>query len=141
MNEQQPTTPTTQEASPGSKKKSPVRKAIAFILFLLAGVVVVFAGIVAVQPDDFRIVRATTISAPPGDVFKQVNDFHNWEAWSPWAKLDPTAKNSFEGPSSGTGAIFKWSGNDEVGEGKMTLTESHLPDSIAIKLEFVRPFA
>src|SRR5262249_6052217 len=41
----------------------------------------------------------------------------------------------------GTGAIFKWSGNDEVGEGKMTLTESHLPDSITIKLEFVRPFA
>jgi len=28
----------------------------------------------------------------------QVNDFHQWDAWSPWAKLDPDAKITFEGP-------------------------------------------
>jgi hypothetical protein len=70
----------------------------------------------------------------------QVNDFHNWEAWSPWAKLDPAAKNSFEGPSAGIGAIFKWSGNNEVGEGSMTITESRPSDLIKIKLDFTKPF-
>jgi len=69
-----------------------------------------------------------------------VNDFHNWEAWSPWAKLDPAAKATFEGPSTGTGAIFKWAGNKEVGEGSMTITESRPSDLIRIKLEFLRPF-
>jgi polyketide cyclase/dehydrase/lipid transport protein len=69
-----------------------------------------------------------------------VNDFHNWEAWSPWAKLDPAAKATFEGPSAGTGAIFKWAGNKEVGEGSMTITESRPSDLIRIKLEFLRPF-
>jgi len=69
-----------------------------------------------------------------------VNDFHNWEAWSPWAKLDPAAKATFEGPSTGTGAIFKWVGNKEVGEGSMTITESRPSDLIRIKLEFLRPF-
>jgi Polyketide cyclase / dehydrase and lipid transport len=69
-----------------------------------------------------------------------VNDFHNWEAWSPWAKLDPAAKATFEGPSTGTGAIFKWTGNKEVGEGSMTITESRPSDLIRIKLEFLRPF-
>ena len=29
-------------------------------------------------------------------VFDQVNDFHNWEAWSPWAKLDPAVRNSLK---------------------------------------------
>jgi hypothetical protein len=85
-------------------------------------------------------VRSATIAAPADVVFSQVNDFHNWESWSPWAKLDPAAKNTFEGPTAGTGAIFKWSGNSEVGEGKMTVTESHPHDLIGIKLDFVRPF-
>jgi hypothetical protein len=110
------------------------------ILVVLAAFVLVFAGVVALQPSEFRVVRSTTISAPASDVFAQVNDFHNWEAWSPWAKLDPAAKNSFKGPSAGTGAVFKWSGNDQVGEGSMTLTESRPSEQIRIKLEFVRPF-
>jgi uncharacterized protein YndB with AHSA1/START domain len=110
------------------------------ILLVVAAIVVVFVGVVAVQPPDFRISRSITIDAPPSDVFAQVNDFHNWEAWSPWAKLDPAAKNSFEGASAGTGAIFKWSGNDQIGEGKMTITETRPDELVRIKLEFVRPF-
>jgi hypothetical protein len=111
------------------------------ILIALAAIVVVFVGVVAMQPSDFRIVRTATMSAPAPAVFAQVNDFHNWEAWSPWAKLDPAAKNSFEGPSAGTDAIFRWAGNKEVGEGSMTITESRPSDLIRIKLEFLKPFA
>ena len=111
------------------------------ILIALVAIVVVFVGVVAMQPSDFRIVRTATMSAPASAVFAQVNDFHNWEEWSPWAKLDPAAKNSFEGPSAGTGAIFRWAGNKEVGEGSMTITESRPSDLIRIKLEFLKPFA
>jgi uncharacterized protein YndB with AHSA1/START domain len=111
------------------------------ILIGLAVVVMVFAFVVALQPSDFRIVRSATIPAPPDAVFSQVNDFHKWEAWSPWAKKDPAAKNSFEGAPSGTGAVFSWAGNREVGEGRMTLTESHPPELIRIRLDFVKPFA
>jgi hypothetical protein len=42
---------------------------------------------------DLGIVRAATISAPAAVVFSQVNDFHKWEAWSPWAKMDPAASS------------------------------------------------
>jgi hypothetical protein len=111
------------------------------ILIALAAIVVVFVGVVAMQPSDFRIVRTATMSTPASAVFAQVNDFHNWEAWSPWAKLDPAAKNSFEGPSAGIGTIFRWAGNKEVGEGSMTITESRPSDLIRIKLEFLKPFA
>jgi uncharacterized protein YndB with AHSA1/START domain len=111
------------------------------IVIGLAAVVVVFAVVVALQPSDFHIVRSATILAPPAAVFSQVNDFHKWEAWSPWAKKDPAAKNSFEGAPSGTGAVFSWAGHREVGEGRMTLTESRPPDLIRIRLDFVKPFA
>ena len=33
-----------------------------------------------------------------------------------------------------------WSGNDQVGEGRMTILESRPPELIRIKLEFKRPF-
>ena len=110
------------------------------ILIALAAIVVVFVAVVAMQPSEFRIMRTAAISAPAPAVFAQVNDFHNWEAWSPWAKRDPAAKATFEGPSVGTGAIFKWAGNHEVGEGSMTIIESRPSDLIRIKLEFLKPF-
>jgi hypothetical protein len=111
------------------------------ILIALVAIVVVFVVVVAMQPSEFSVVRTATMSAPAPAVFAQVNDFHNWEAWSPWAKLDPATKNSFEGPSAGIGAIFRWASNKEVGEGSMTITESRPSDLIRIKLEFLKPFA
>ena len=111
------------------------------ILIALAVIVVVFAVIVALQPSEFRVARTATISAPPPAVFAQVNDFHKWEAWSPWAKLDPAMKQTYEGTPDGTGAVYTWSGNNEVGEGRMTITESRPSDLIRIKLEFLKPFA
>ena len=110
------------------------------ILIALAAIAVVFVGYVAMQPSEFRVVRTVTVSAPTPDVFAQVNNFHHWQAWSPWAKLDPAAKATFGGPPAGPGAVFMWAGNDKVGEGRMTLTESHPSDLVKIKVEFVKPF-
>ena len=111
------------------------------ILIALTVIVVVFVVIVALQPSEFNVVRSATISAPAPALFAQVNDFHKWEAWNPWGKLDPTMKQTYEGAPAGTGAIYTWSGNDEVGEGRMTITESRPSDLIRIKLEFFKPFA
>ncbi len=110
------------------------------ILISLAAIVVVFLVVVAMQPAEFRITRSVTISAPPPAVFAQVNDFHKWEAWNPWGKIDPAMKQSYEGAPAGSGAIYTWIGNKEVGEGRMTITESRPSDLIRVKLEFMKPF-
>lgn len=111
------------------------------ILIALAVIVVVLIVIVALQPSDFRVTRSATMSAPAPAVFAQVNDFHKWEAWNPWGKIDPAMKQTYEGAPAGTGAIYSWIGNNEVGEGRMTIIESHPSDLIRIKLEFFKPFA
>ena len=116
-------------------------KKISIGLGVLLGILAVFAIFVAMQPDEFAVERSTTVAAPPQMVFDQVNDFHKWQAWSPWAKLDPMAKNTFEGPESGEGAKFSWAGNDQVGEGRMEIAESRAPEHIKIDLEFIKPFA
>jgi len=84
------------------------------LIKIVIGVVVVigvFAVIVAMRPSDFRVERSAVVSAPAPVVFAQVNDLHNWDAWSPFAKLDPAAKQTFEGPRAGTGAALAWAGN------------------------------
>ena len=126
----------SQPTAPTAKRRSIFSK----ILMVFAAVIGVFLIVVAIQPSDFRIVRSTTVDAPPATVFAQVNDFHKWNEWSPWAKLDPTMKQTFEGPATGKDASYAWIGNNEVGEGRMTIMDS-LPNSlIVIKLEFLKPF-
>ena len=77
------------------------------IILILVAIAVIIFIIAAMQPSDFRITRTGTITAPASAVFAQVNDLHKWDACSPWAKLDPDAKNSFEGSESGVGAYYE----------------------------------
>ena len=111
--------------------------AFAVVVVLMAG----FAVVVALQPADFRIERSATMATTPATVFALINNFHQWDHWSPWAKLDPEMTTTFEGPEAGAGAVYSWSGNDLVGEGKMTITESRPDALVQIKLEFLRPMA
>jgi hypothetical protein len=112
------------------------------LLIVLAGIVtalVIFAIVVALQPAQFRVERTATIAAPAPIVFTQVNDFHNWQAWSPWAKLDPAMQVTYEGAPSGTGAVYRWVGNKQVGEGSATIIESRPNELVRIQLDFVKP--
>ncbi len=103
----------------------------------------VFAGLafyIMKQPEEFRITRSAVMKAPPPVIFAEINDFRQWAHWSPWAKLDLTARNRFEGPTSGEGAMFTWAGNNKVGEGTMTIVESKPYELIRITLAFLKPF-
>ena len=111
------------------------------ILIALPLVIAVLGIIVALQSSEFRVVRSAILSAPAQALFALVNDFHRWEAWSPWEKLDPALERSYDGAPAGVGAVYSWVGNNQVGEGRMTILESHPNDLIRIKLEFLKPFA
>jgi hypothetical protein len=111
------------------------------ILIALAVLIVIFVIVVATRPSDFRVSRSVTISAPPSAAFEQVNDLQKWKAWSPWEKMDPNMKQTYEGPQSGIGASSSWVGNNQVGEGRMTITESRPNELVRFKLDFIKPFA
>ncbi|WP_257461823.1 SRPBCC family protein [Archangium lipolyticum] len=106
------------------------------VLVLVVGAI----AFISTRPDSFRIERSARISAPPEVVFAMINDFHQWGQWSPYDKLDPNMKRSFEGPTAGPGASYSWNGNDKAGAGRMTILESTPGERVYLKLEFLRPF-
>lgn len=110
------------------------------ILIALAALVAVLVVVIAMQPGSFRIERSATIAAPPSAVFPLVNDFHNWTAWSPWEKLDPAMVRTYSGAPAGAGAVYQWTGNKNVGEGRMTIVESRPNELLRMRLEFLKPF-
>jgi uncharacterized protein YndB with AHSA1/START domain len=127
----------------GSEKSQP-SEPLVMITKLLILFTLIAAGLlllILLQSSDFRIARTARISAPVATVFARVNDLRQWAAWSPWARLDPAMRVSYDGAPVGTGASYAWSGNPQVGEGRSTIIESRPNERIRIKLEFVRPFA
>lgn len=107
---------------------------------VVLAIIAVLLVVIVTRPATYRVQRSTVVAAPPALVFGLVNDFHQWAPWSPWGKLDPSMKQTYDGPTAGVGASYFWSGNDKVGEGRMTITESAPPERIVIKLEFIKPW-
>ena len=109
---------------------------------LIVIVVAVAAVLVAaaMQPDTYRVVRSTTIQAPPERLYAQVAELRAWGPWSPWEKRDPAMKRTFGGPASGKGATYGWEGNKDVGSGRMEILEAEAPSRILIQLHFLQPF-
>jgi len=111
-------------------------KILALIVVIAVVVVLVLA---AGKPDDLHVERSATIKAEPEKLFALVNDFHNWNDWTPYNK-DPAMKKTFSGAASGAGAVYAWEGNKEVGRGSITITESVPHSRIAMNLDMLEPF-
>jgi len=103
-------------------------------------VIALALAFIATRPADFRIERSAQIDAPRDVIFSIINDLHQWSQWSPYDKRDPNMKKTHEGPSSGPGAIYTWNGNNQVGEGRLTIVKSKPGELVSMKLEFSRPF-
>lgn len=114
-----------------------MRKLFAAVAVVLAA----FAVVVHLQPEEMNVTRSALLAAKPAQVFPHVNELKAWDAWSPWAKLDPQMKVAYEGPAAGAGAVMRWSGNKEVGEGSLTVTESKPAELIRYRLDFTKPMA
>ena len=88
---------------------------------------------------DFSLSRSTTVQAPPGRIHALVDDFREWQKWSPWEGVDPDLDREYSGPDHGVGSTYHWSGNKKAGEGEMAITQS-TPTSVVADLLFLKPF-
>ena len=110
------------------------------IFALLTFFVIATLVYASTRPNSFRIQRSTLIQAPPEKIFPMINDFHQWQAWSPWENIDPTMQRTYSGTNQGVGTIYAWQGTGKVGAGRMEITNAHPDLEIIIQLDFLKPF-
>ena len=112
-----------------------------FYLLLVALVlfVAVALAIAATRPKVFRIERRASMRASPDQIVTELVDFHRWQAWSPWEKLDPKIQRTFSGTPIGVGSAYAWQGTGKVGAGRMEI-RSVDPLKVTIQLDFLKPF-
>jgi Polyketide cyclase / dehydrase and lipid transport len=87
----------------------------------------------------FTLSRSTRIQAPVARIHALLDDFHQWQRWSPWEGVDPKLERVYSGPAAGVGSTYHWSGNKKAGEGEMRMTESST-SRVAVDLDFLKPF-
>jgi uncharacterized protein YndB with AHSA1/START domain len=87
-----------------------------------------------------HVERRAVVPAAPERVFALLDDFRQWERWSPWEELDPNMAHVYSGPERGVGAVHEWKGNKKAGEGRMQIVDAGPPHRLDIDLTFVKPF-
>lgn len=110
-------------------------KILKVLLLSLIGLVVLLAVIGYCSPQQVHIERSIRIAAKPATVFTYLNGFRNFNAWSPWAALDPNTQYQLEGPPVGVGAKQSWSSEDpNVGSGSQEITAVKPNEQITMQL-------
>ena len=113
-----------------------VKKILLVLVIALLG----FVGFASTRPDTFHVERSTKIAAPAEIVFAQIVDFHKWNAWSPWEKLDSAMKKTYGGTEGQKGHSYTWEGNKKVGKGSMTLTDVQPSTKVGLQVAFKEPW-
>lgn len=111
-------------------------KKIALALVVIVAAVLLYA---TTRPSAFTVARSVTVQAPPAKILPFITDFHRWQAWSPYEDRDPAMTRRYEGAASGPGAVYLWSGNGQVGAGRMEIRQVDAPGLVVIQLDFTAP--
>lgn len=121
--------------SSAAKKMSSVNR----VLIGFVAVLVLFLLMFSVQSNDYAVEREITIPAPVDKIFAQVNDLHNWSAWSPWEKPDLKVKLTFDGPVLGMGSVCHFTSQIIEDEANMVITESVKNEHVSMLVDFFGP--
>lgn len=114
-----------------------------FLKIIGIGIITIIAIVLITAlfaPKTLHLEREITINAPKEKVWGNVNSLHALHTWSPWVEPDPNIKITYEGQDGTVGAVYKWIGNDDVGQGEQTITKIDAPNSIGSHVHFIKPF-
>ena len=92
------------------------------ILFTILAVVVIAMGALSIWlatlEGSFDVKRSIVVNKANTDVFALIQDFNQWQSWSPWLCMEPEAKVEITGSGRNVGDSYAWKG-ELVGAGNM----------------------
>ncbi len=110
-------------------------KALKIIGYVLAGLISVVVVVILAQPSHGHVDKSVVINSPASAIFPYLNNFKKGNEWSPWTKMDPESKQTFEGPEAGVNAKMSWDG-PQTGKGSQIITESVENEKVKVALTF-----
>ncbi len=114
-----------------------ILKIAAALLILIVAILLIAAS----KPNTLSVQRAITINAHREKIFALINDLHRWEDWNREEREDPTVTRVYGGPTTGVGASCDWDSRGRSGKGRMLIAESRPSEYVAVKVDFLKPFA
>lgn len=105
------------------------------VLIVIAILIGLYLLISLFLPSSYNVSRTININNSPRAVFTQVNDFRNWEAWSPWMSKDSTLALRYSDNSAGVGANLSWTSEINP-NGSQQITELVDMDTLRTSLNF-----
>jgi len=109
-------------------------------LYIIVGLVVLIGILALAAPKTFAVSRSIEIAKDKSEVFEYIRFLKKQDEWSPWQKKDPNMEKEFAGTDGEVGAISRWKGNKEVGEGEQEITKVIGGERIESRLRFFKPW-
>jgi len=97
-------------------------RSLKYIFFFFLALIIGASVYVATLDGSYNISVSRAMKAPAEVIFKNVNNYKNWELWNPWQELDKTTVTSYPEQTSGIGASFTWTGIGGLGSVKTIST-------------------
>lgn len=102
---------------------------------LLVALLILLTLVSFFLPPRYEVERSIVIKAPVADIFQQVNDFKNWEKWSPWMEVDPNLALTYGHTHKGKGAVMRWT-STKFDAGEQRIMRTYPNDSLITNLSF-----
>lgn len=113
-------------------------KFVKILLGIIVALVALFVIGGMLLPSEQYVERSAVVEADPTEVFVLINDYREFNKWSPWATYDPEGtRYEFSGPATGVGSKMSWSSeHPNVGSGMQEIVESEPNTMVRSKLTF-----
>lgn len=85
-------------------------KAFKIIGAVVCVFIVILIIVVTMQPSEAHLEKSIVINATPEAIFPYVSNLKKFTEWSPWDKMDPEVKHTFEGTEGTVGSKMNWDG-------------------------------
>ena len=101
------------------------------IVLILSAVFIIGGFLI---PNEWVVSRSIMIHASPLQIYPFVNNFKEWDKWSPWnSSKDATLHYTYEGSDTGVGAKQSWT-SDKMGKGWMEFTSADPQTGVSYSL-------
>ncbi len=117
-------------------KSRRIKRVLGNIAVVVLGVIALLLLVGLFLPHQYHVERSIDLQAKPEVVYPQIAGLRHWPEWTVWNKeLDPTVQFTFDGPDSGVGASYAWTGT-KVGQGHLKITQADPAKGVWYDLDF-----